>query len=171
MGTNRTNFELAWPVAAPSTAAAFGTIVPVATSPDAADDGVFSLARQGKSFDLVHIIPIGTDAANETYSFRLWGWAPVDHDVDAAVDDLIWIPTLINEFAATLGTTVATAIAADHLVADTIVLTTGDASSRIISPADNTVASVTIDPVGAHFLTIDPKKATAASMNFLVKMF
>lgn len=158
-----TKSENAFPIlTTASTAADFTAKTPTSTEPSG--DAVLKLRRdyrQQQTSDFLHVIPIGTDAADEAFSMRVWSWTLDNNGV-------YW-PTLLIEVSVTLGNIDASAHGTDYYQADTITRTYGDSSSRIISAANDLPAWLVVDPLGAHYLEFDFDKNTAAAMNAIVR--
>jgi len=142
-----------------STSDSFTAKAPSATAPTG--DAVLQLkpTNHSKTIDFVHLLPIGSDAANEAFSMRVWAWTPDSGGV-------YW-PTLLIEVAVTLGDIDAGDHATNYKMADTITRTYGDASARIISDGNDLPAWIVLDTVGAHYIEFDFDKDTAAAMNVI----
>jgi hypothetical protein len=115
----------------------------------------------------VNIIPFGTNGNNDTFDMRLWGWRKV-----SGVD--LWIPTLLVQLDVILGDIVATAIAADNYLADTITIDAGDESSPLISPENDTPGMASIHLRGCELIEFDWDLAGAqegVSMNCYWNVF
>lgn len=93
------------------------------------------------------IIPYAVASADQTFSLRVIGWRKVITQ---------WIPVNLGEFACTAGTAAGAGgdILTTELFADTITVTVGSTlsgeapSENIISPANNTIASILLDLKG-----------------------
>lgn len=155
-------------LAANSTATGFTAKLPTATKPASA--GVIDLfADSGEGINAppnipkyAQLVPYGTDSNDQTFSQRLWGWS--------ATDQGVWIPQLLLQLDVTLGNIAATAIAASHLLADTIALAAGDAHAEMISPANDTPASVLVHLRGSQLIEFDWDMTGAASANCLWRL-
>jgi len=146
-----------------STVSAFTAKTPTATEPSGSNV-VSVMQDDGRGSSLVEVIPLGTDAADETFSFRIWRWTKTGDDV--------WVPSLLFEGAVTLGSIDATALGAGLFQADTVSETLGDtANVRTVSPANDVGAYVVADLLGARKIEFDFKKTTAAAMNLLYRLF
>src|SRR5512139_3726977 len=118
------------------TSAAFGTIKSTLTAPSG--DGVIDMlngAAPGAPVQNALLFRFfGTDANNENFNARVWGWSQ-ERTTGS------WEAVLLAQFAVTLGNiqgTTGCAITADDFEADTIVLTYGaSADSAINSPAND----------------------------------
>jgi hypothetical protein len=138
----------------------------VATTTKPSGDGV--IPRSGyentlpQQDDLLWFKPWGTNANNETFDLRLWGWTK---DSSATGQ---WEPSLILELNVTLGN-IAASKGSLSFDADTIVLAKGDASSKIVSPANDLPGSVTVDVVGYHLLEFDFDSTGSATSSVLYR--
>ena len=146
-----------------STASAFTAKIPTATEPT--NSGVFRLSdsqhglgTDGVGPDMVQLIPFGGNDNNDVFNMRLWGWSRTAGAPGAS--GLLWVPQLLAELAVTLGSISATAIAANMLMADTIVVTYGDAAAdgygvMPISPANDLSASALVHLRGSEYIEFD----------------
>lgn len=162
-----TVYELRRALSANSAASAFTAKIPVATKPSGT--GVFDLFDRDLGIathvcapDYIQVIPFGTDANNETFNLRVWGWS--------RVTELLWIPQLLCELAVTLGNIDATAIGASHFLADTVVLTYGAAAdsgtgTSILAPANELPCSALVHLRGSELIEFDFDLVTAAAAN------
>lgn len=146
-----------------STANSFTAKIPIATEPSGV--GVFDLQAiangvggEGHIPRYIQLIPYGTDADNETHNLRLWGWSRV------GVED-IWIPQLLLEIAFTLGSISGAVIGTNHFMADTIIITYGDADAPEISPANELVASILTHLRGVRYIEFAGDLGTGAATN------
>lgn len=144
--------ELQAALAANSTATSFSAKIPTVTQPTGA--GVWDLLdasnrnKDGGTAKYVQLIPYGTDANNETFDMRLWGW---NKTADATP---VWIPQLLLEVQCTLGNIDAAAIAASHFMVDTIVIVEGDTAGAegLINTAADTPASILVRLRGVELI-------------------
>jgi hypothetical protein len=91
-----------------------------------------------------------SSAADKTFNFSIWG-------INSDTDKGYWFPVYIAKLKATIGTLTGVSgapVTATQYFADTIELVDGDTSCRIISPANNNMASVTVDLAGAQSMYI-----------------
>lgn len=102
--------------------------------------------------NLATVIPAasGNSPDNKANFFFLWG-------LNSDPGNTTWFPVYIGKFKATFGT--LTGVANGYLdntwhFADKIELVDGDTSCRIISPENNTMASVTVDLAGSQRLLV-----------------
>lgn len=164
-----TSYPLRKALSSNSTASAFTAKIPVATEPSGS--GVFDLfdADLGLATNTyvpssIELIPFGTDANNETFDMRLWGWTKVHLSS-------LWIPQLLAEFNVTLGNIDGSAIAASHFMMDTIALVDGSAETTrvdLVSTANDTTGSVSVNLRGVRYIEFDFDSAgasPAAAMN------
>ena len=108
--------------------------VPTATEPaHSAANGLFDVSNGligggdgAHAPKFIQIVPFGTAADDDQFSFQLWGWNKV-------AGASLWIPQLLVEATAVLSTVSGTAIAADTLMADTITITKGAADTSLNS--------------------------------------
>lgn len=145
--------------------AAFATKVPVAAKPSNAGFFPASDAALGRRLGMssfgprrLLVVPFGTDAANETFDMRVWGWSKVS-------EANLWIPHLIADLAVTLGAIAATEVGANHLLADTIVVTKAEPNIIVSSPANDTPGFALMHLHGVQFLDFEFKVGTAAAAN------
>ena len=109
--------------------------------------------------DHIELIPVGTDAADETFDMRLWGWT------FEPGNGMYW-PRLLVELNCTLGTAdLPAALATNGLLCDTISLAAGDSDASLNSPANDTIANALVDIRGCDLVEIDFDSTGAASMN------
>lgn len=119
------------------------------------------------------LLPFGTDAADETFKMRLLSWKPAKKK-NTSPETWLWVYSIIGEFTCTLGTRTGLAnsfVGSTNLIADTIAIvgTSGDQNSySIISPADNTVATLMIDIRGSNYVEVlFDTNSSSASANAL----
>jgi hypothetical protein len=134
-----------------SAATSFTNLTPTSTEPTG--DGVFDLFNRdlGLATDtyipkFINLIPFGTNGNDDTFDMRLWGWKQVIKSAGND-DDAVWVPFMLADLSIVLGNIAATAIGADHLMADTITVNEGTVEE--ISTADDTVASILVHLRGA----------------------
>lgn len=137
----------------------FTAKIPTATEPTGI--GVFDLSDSqygvGNTSYIpsrLQVIPFGGNADDETFSLRVWGWSRVVNQTD------LWIPQLLVELAVTLGNISGTAIAANMLMADTLVATYSASDEKtlgttLITPANNVSASALIHLRGCQYIEFD----------------
>ena len=154
-----------------STATSFTAKTPTTTKPSG--DAVLDLFNIGHSLgehipeELV-LIPYGTDANDETFDMRVWGWS---RDVTDP-NDVIWIPVLIIELNCTLGNITFTDKGASHFLVDTLVEAAGDTTGVVtVSPANDTAARCVVPTDGAQLLEFDFDMILAAGANCLYRVF
>jgi hypothetical protein len=124
-------------------------------------------------FDGCLIKFFGTDAANETGTYNVWGWKPLDNSSLTK----LWLPDLLLTGAFTLGAGVGIAGASvinTEFFADTITSTAGslDATAfrTLYSPADDTHAWIKFEPESLDYARIEVNVAinSAATVNAIV---
>lgn len=153
--------------AANVTAASITNPTPSTTAPTG--DGVFNMALSADAgLNAVQLVFYGTrtSADNETFTARVTGYRKVG---------TLWVPFPLLALSMVQGTSVGVAgadVVATEYFADTIAVTSAFTSLyEVSSPADNTIAYVTIDPVGCRYLRVDLAKGTNASCNVLAAGF
>jgi len=135
-----------------STATSFASKVDTLTEPTG--DGVHAAGiLAGVSQNAVVVYPFAVASANDTFSMRVIGW----HKVLLSTGVAQWVPVVLAELACTVGAATGVAGGAEvatELYADTITIvgTTANAGVDIdvVSPANDTKASATIDLKGAQ---------------------
>lgn len=128
-----------------ATDTSFASKVPTTTEPT--NDGVVDLAGQGEAPTWLMLIPYGTGDADDAFDMRLLGWRKVA---------TLWVPTILLQFTATLGTAVGVAgaaVVATEMFADTVSdpatgMGSVGANCQPSSPANNTVAHYLVDTRG-----------------------
>lgn len=151
--------------AADSTDSPFPSRVPTLTAPSGA--GVVEMSVKGRLARKLKIIPVGTDAADETFDMRVIGW-------NRASAGLLWIPETLWQGTVTLGATTgvnASEVENEYFLADTIVAAAGYAAEVELSPADDTVAHIVVDTHGAERAEVTFDLTLAAGANALVAMY
>lgn len=141
---------------------------PKTAEPKRGDEGILP---GGASF--IKLIFYGTDAADETGSARLLGW---ERQVGIGDDKTpLWVPTYMVEVQFTLSTLTGvdgTEIDSSQFLADTVTQTNGDSDVAIVSPANDAgVATLSVDPRGAHYVEVLLTNGTAADVNAAAKVF
>lgn len=145
-------------------ATAFSTKLPVAALPTSLgffsgiDHRLATAGVKGYGPRRIMVVPFGTDAANETFDMRIWGWSKV-----TGAD--LYIPHLIADLAITLGAVAATPVGALHLLADTIVVTKAEPNIIVSSPANDTPGFALVHLHGAQHVEFEFKVGTAAAAN------
>lgn len=112
-------------------------------------DTVLGIATVNSMPRYIQLMPYGVGANNNTFDMRLWGWSVTMDTVP------VYIPQLLLELNVTLGNIDGTVIAANAFLADTIAIAKGDTTSPIISPANDTPASVLAHCRGCRYLEWD----------------
>jgi hypothetical protein len=152
-----------------ATAASITDPVPTLTEPTG--DGVVTLADLGASpnFGSLHFTAVGSD--NSTATAKVYLWSKVDGPVP------LWVPVPVLNLDLTFSsvTGVATTpVPATERFADTIALTSGtvnESNIDITSPANNTIARVALDVLGASKVEVRFAKGTTTSVNALFRGF
>lgn len=147
-----------------STATSFAALAPTTTKPSG--DGVVPIGKtSATSRTFLLLLPIGTDAANETYDMRVSGWGVIG---------TLWVPRHLVTVSVTLGTQVGVAgtnVTDSTYFADTITYSKGDEATRISSPADNTIAWVRVDMQGCSLAKVEFDSTGSATANALYHTF
>ena len=152
-----TDFQKA--LATNSTASAFTAKIPTAAAPSGV--GVFKLENPVPTF--LHLVPFGTDANDETFDFRLYGWTKV-------TSESIWIPQLLADVSVTLGNIAATLFAANTFMGDTLTYNDGPPAGpfqSLIDCQEDMVGSVMVHTRGCQYIEFDFDMVLAASGNVL----
>ena len=145
------------------------------TTTEPTGDGVFSTrTKRGEFGNHAAFVFFGTSAANQTLLAKITGWQRVDITGTATLT--LWMPVSLLYLTITLGAATgvaSTLVAATDYIADTIVATTAYTSQyEIISPADDTVATVKVDFFGCQKLEVQlVRNGSSASTNCLARVF
>jgi hypothetical protein len=147
-----------------STASSFTAKIPTVTEPTHSDaNGIYNLYDSGLGIGVdgrvpkrLLVIPFGGNSNDETFSMRVWGWSKTI----GAAGTALWIPQLLAELAVTLGNISATAIEANMLMSDTVVVTYGITDEKtlgvsIMAPANDVPAAAWIDLRGCEKIEFD----------------
>lgn len=163
-----------------SNASALATLIPTATKPSGT--GVIDLQDPDYGYGMkkldrvpqwLNLIPIGTDANNETFDMQVWGWK---RGVSSSGDDQAeWTPILLLQLAVTLGNIDASAVyGTNSFMADTLTVTHGqdDAGSDLVAPISTAAdfpASCRLHLRGCELVEFEFSNngKTAATMNCL----
>jgi len=129
---------------------------------------------------LAEIMLIGTDAANQTFSYRVWRWSQVVNLYDAGITQ--WHPNLVETGVVTLGAQTGVAggvVVATQLYPDAMTKTAtrsdvGNATNAVFdgpSTPDDNSCSLRIDPKGDALIEVEVTRngGTAASIGLLVR--
>ena len=112
----------------------------------------------------------GTDAANETFDFRVYGWEKVTDGTNTDV----WIPAKILAGSCILGTLTgqsSTPVLNTDYLCDTISSVEGTSLRSVYSPADNTCAHLVCDSLGFNLWEIVFDSTGSASACALFRRF
>jgi hypothetical protein len=115
----------------------------------------------------ITILPIGTDANNEAYDMKVIAWRKF---TAAPSTTPVYVPVTIFTATCTLGAATGVSgsdLGNDNVFADTITSTAGTGLKDIVTWADDNIASVVLDVVGATQIEINGDRDTAAAYNFL----
>lgn len=140
------------------------------------ENGTTTTGTNGRFFfdvnDALHALVqfVGTDAANETGTARLWGWSP-QADVTGTV--VSYSPTFLMDLAITLGaeTGIASgAVLATEYYADTITVSDDDTgSAEVLFNLADSKAAVQFDCKGFDFIEAELDIGTAATLGMLYR--
>lgn len=138
-----------------ATATSLTSKTPTATKPSGEGvidlfNAAYGIATNTYMPDFMQLVPYGTDADNEQFDMRVVGW---NRTAISGVSEL-WIPQLLLQSVVTMGNIAATAIGANHFMADTMTIAEGDSSEKVISSADDTPASVLLNLRGCELIEI-----------------
>lgn len=142
-----------------STASAFTAKIPVAVEPSGT--GIFKMENPIPTF--LQLVPFGTDANDETFDFRLYGWTRIH-------SERIWVPQLLADVSVTLGNMSAAVIAASTFLADTLTYNDGPPAGpfqSLIDAQEDLPASVMVHTRGCEYIEFDFDMVLAASGNVL----
>lgn len=139
--------------------------VPTTTKPSGAGiidlfDGDYGLATNTYMPKFVQLQPYGTDANDEQFEMRVLGWSKTAGDIGNITAES-WVPQLLVKVTVTMGNIAAAIYGTNHFLADTIVVDKGDGDASVISPADDTPASILLHTRGCELLQFDFSLTTA----------
>lgn len=168
-----TAYRFKYALATNSTSASFAQKVPTTTEPTGV--GVIDIFNHDLGFatetympKYIDLVPYAVIANNDTFDMRLWGWTRID----PVKSGVIWVPQLLIDMSCTIGNIAGTPIAASTLMVDTITLNKGDTAAPVISPANDTQASLLLHLRGVERIEFDfAKTGTGASFNCLYRIF
>lgn len=149
-----------------STATEFASVAPQSSKPTGS--GVFDLAADlaGAAVpEKLGVIPFALGADGDQLNVRVFGWRQIA---------TLWVPVLLAELAATVGTTVGVAgqpVIATERFADTLALTDGNtAEVTLTSPENNLIAHALVSVKGFPVVQVDFDTGAAppTSMNALL---
>lgn len=144
-------------------ASSFAAVAVSESAPTTSDStGTFIFSPRGA---VSRFVFFGTDAANETFDVKLVAWS----QVIVSGGDALWVPTPMGIASVTLGSLTGVSggtISDSQLFADTITVSSYMiAGNSIISPADDSVASIEINNVGQQMTGVYFDMTGAASGN------
>lgn len=155
-------------LASNSVETAFAAKIPTITKPASA--GVVDLLGEGLKdgvYENILVIPYGTDADDETFDMRIYGW-----NKDPTSGTNLWIPFILIDVSVTLSSAVFTVKAASSFMPDTITENAGaEGASVITSTGEANVSSahMVVPTRGAELMEFDFDSTGAAAMNALWK--
>ena len=161
-----------------ATSADFTAKIPLAATAKPSGVGVFDILSTSLGYakdtyvpQYLQIQPFGTDANDETFSMRLWGWSKI-HNLGStpgtpAADHGVWVPQLILQLDCVLGNIAATAIEAGAFLVDTITVVDGDADVAVISPANDTPGHILVHYRACELIEFDVDIGTGGAANAL----
>lgn len=180
---DRSKNTLAFPwrrlLATNSTTTTYASVAPTTTSPATTTAGVIDLKNFGgwctdgaHTSDLVMVMPFGSDANNENFAMRVYGWSRIV-DSDTTINTL-WVPMLLVECTVTLGNIAATTLGTNNFMADTVAIDKGNGNLHTASsPTGDLPAYLVVDPLGSHYLQftfdVDSSGSASASANALIR--
>ncbi len=149
-----------------STSTAFTAKTPTATEPSGTGVLDFTAIGVRTTYEVPEtlvVVPYGTDAANETFAMRIWGWTQDE-------SDSIWIPRLLSGVACTLGNVSYAAKGTNHFLCDTVTSVVDGAGHTLRSPtSDLASAQIEVPTQGVRKIELDFDSTGAAAMNALYR--
>ena len=114
------------------------------------------------------LVMAGSNADNETVNYQVILWFQTWPDGA----DKYWTPVIVAKGAYTLGATAlaTSVIAANGFIADTVTDTLAQPGSVVISPEDDSVASLTIDLRDADLIEVQTDLGTAAAAYVFIQL-
>lgn len=141
-----------------------------ATATEPSGVGVFDLASPNLSVGTtvvapservatyLQLVPFLVGADNDTFGLKIYGFTPTV-PADLVTDTALYIPQLLAHLTITAGARTFSDHTAACFLADTIVVTKGPADNAewlsVISPADDSVASVILNTRGCRYIKFD----------------
>lgn len=149
--------------AANSTSGSFTAQNATATAPSGA--GVVDLRSENLGIGTenyvpayLQLVPFLVGADNDTFGLKVYGYSPTV-PADLVTDTAIYVPQLLCHLTITAGARPFSDHTAAAFFADTIVVTKGPADNAewlsVISPADDSVASVILNTRGCRYIKFD----------------
>ena len=168
-----------------ATSTTFTAKAPTTTKPsgdyviDTRDDNL-GLVPENSPFvpEWMACIPYGSDANNEDFHLRVYGWSE-GASTDTTLKDA-WFPVLLTELVVTLGNIDAsTPLGTNYFLADTITETTGDSENdgltEVCSPGSDRTASFYVHTRGFRLIEfdfdVDAGSSAATNANVLWRFF
>lgn len=159
-----------------STATAFPNTgagpIATTTQPDTVDSstptGNLLIVNGGTEF--MHLMPFGTDAADETFVVRIVGWR--EARMIGATSTTLWVPTHISDVTMTLGAKIgvagASVINTDFFCDTAVAVANGDTNRvQLFSPTGDAYATIRVRLDGFQKIGVYFDLVTAASANTL----
>ena len=164
-----TMHQLRKALASNSTDNSWSAKAPTTTKPSG--NGVFELSASGKVDKWLVLQPFGSDAQNEAFDVRVWGWVKGDDD-DSTISNL-WVPALLADLTCTLGNIAASDLGTNNFLADTITENDGDSDGGVlvetVSPAEDLPSAVHVNLRGCGLMEFAFNRDTAAPANCLFR--
>lgn len=151
------NFRKAF--SANSTLDAYVAKVPTTTKPSA---GISTQIVGGGVPQKVLVQPYGSDAQNEAFTLRIYGWRQVDLSGTP-----LWVPSNLAEFTCTIGNVAATSLGTSNLLCDTVAKVGTIAHAEVQSPGNDTPGFATVTLQGFDLIEFATAVTSAASANAL----
>lgn len=150
-----------------------------ATSTEPSGTGIIDLGSHAYGFGAVgyiptflQLMPFGTDADDETFDMRVYGYSPTVA-TDLVTDTTLYIPQLLLDVSVSLCARTFSDHTANAFLVDTLTVNIGAADNAewrsLISPGavENTAGSVLINTRGCRYIRFDFDLITAAAANCL----
>lgn len=162
------------------TGTAFAAKTPTTTEPTGAGvvdltDETLGVTTDGSHCpDMVMIQPYGSNANNEDYKMRVWGWNVLSKPGDSTNHLKLWIPMLLVEVSVVLGNISISGLLANGFLADTITIDAGNSDlNAVSSPTGDVPGYLVVDPMGSKKIEfdfdLDAGGNAAAAANALIR--
>lgn len=106
----------------------------------------------------LQLVPFIIGADNDTAGLKIYGYSPTV-PADLVTDTTLYVPQLLAHLTLTAGARTFSDHTAAAFFADTIVVTKGSADNAewlsVISPADDSVASIILNTRGCRYIKFD----------------